>query len=106
MAREFAPKVVTANDLVEGDSVFLGPEGWMRDIAAARVARTPEAAAALEAEAAAAEGANLVVGPYLVDVALDTGSPVPLLRREQIRASGLPTIPVGPEAIPAERRAA
>ena len=32
MAKEFKPVIVTANDLIEGDSVFLGACGWMRDI--------------------------------------------------------------------------
>lgn len=98
MARTLAPRVVTANDLIEGDSVFLGPNGWVRDIRAARIGHSEEDAAALEAEGLRAEHANLVVGPYLVDVSLDGGAPWPLLRREQIRAEGVPTIPVGPEA--------
>ena len=106
MAKAFAPSVVTANDLVEGMSVFLAPGGWTRDIAVARIAATPEAAAMLEAEGTRAEHANLVVDPYLVEVSLATGRPVPLTRREQIRASGLPTIPVGPEAEPAPQRVA
>jgi len=103
--KEFKPAVVTANDLVEGDSVFLGASGWVRDIADARVARTADEAAALEADGIAGETGNLVVGPYLIEVSVETGRPVPVLRREQIRASGLPTIPFG-EAAPAERRAA
>jgi len=105
MAKEFKPVVVTANDLIEGDSVFLGRCGWVRDIAKARVALSAEEAKALEADGQAGEDTNLVVGPYLVEVSVAAGHPVPVLRREQIRASGLPTIPVGPEA-PLERRAA
>ena len=105
MAKEFKPVVVTANDLVEGDSVFLGACGWVRDIRMARVAMTAEQAERLEADGLAGEAGNLVVGPYPVEVSLDTGHPVPVLRREQIRAGGVPTIPVGLDA-PAERRAA
>ena len=101
MARPTAPVVITANDLIEGDSVFLGPEGWVRDIASARVARTPGERAALEAEAAREEGANRAVAPYAVEVSLETGAPVPLARRERIRADGRPTIPVGPAEAPA-----
>lgn len=96
MAKTPSPRIVTANDLIEGDSVFLGPEGWVRDIRAARVARDDAEAAALEAAGQAAERGNLVVGPYLVEVSLETGAPWPLLRREQIRAERAPTIPVGP----------
>ena len=105
MAKEFKPVVVTANNLIEGDSVFLGAGGWVRDVRMARVARTAEDAAALEADGLAGETANLVVGPYLVEVSLEAGRPYPVLRREQIRASGFPTIPFG-EAVPVERRAA
>ncbi|MFQ5566305.1 MAG: DUF2849 domain-containing protein [Paracoccaceae bacterium] len=105
MAKEFKPVVVTANDLIEGDSVFLGACGWVRDIAEARVAMSPDEAAALERAGLADEDGNVVVGPYLVEVSVATGKPVPLLRREQIRASRVPTIPVG-LTVPAERRAA
>lgn len=99
MAKAFTPRVVTANDLIEGDSVFLSEDGWVREIALARVAATEAEAKRLEAAGAEAERGNLVVGPYLVEVSLDDGRPVPVSRRERIRASGVPTIPVG---LPAE----
>ena len=105
MAKEFKPAVVTANDLTEGDSVFLGAFGWVREIADARVAMSRDEAAALEQDGIEGEDANIVVGPYLIEVSVATGRPVPVLRREQIRASGTPTIPFG-VAAPAERRAA
>jgi sulfite reductase (NADPH) hemoprotein beta-component len=105
MAKEFKPVVVTANDLTEGDSVFLGAFGWVRDVTVARVALTADEAAVLEQAGAEGEDANIVVGPYLIEVATATGRPVPVLRREQIRASGVPTIPFGLD-VPAERRAA
>lgn len=106
MTKEFKPVVVTANDLVEGDSVFLAACGWVRDLRMARVARSADEAAAIEADGVAGETGNLVVGSYLIEVSLVSGVPVPVLRREQIRASGVPTIPFGGEAAPAERRAA
>ncbi len=105
MAKEFKPSVVTANDLIEGDSVFLGPGGWVREIRLARVALTADEAAVLEQAGTEGEDANIVVGPYLIEVSTATGRLVPVLRREQIRASGVPTIPYGVPA-PAERRAA
>lgn len=105
MAKDFKPVVVTANDLIEGDSVFLGACGWVRDIRMARVALTAEDAAVLETAGGEGEAENLVVGPYLVEVALEAGKPWPVLRREQIRASGVPTVPFG-EGVPVERRAA
>lgn len=96
MAKQFYPTVLTANNLIEGHSVFLSSEGWHRDIVRAMVAVTPEQAEELEALGHRHVSANSVVGPYLVQVALGDGAPVPLLRREQIRASGVPTISVGP----------
>ena len=105
MAKEFKPVVVTANDLIEGDSVFLGACGWVRDVAEARVAMSRDEAAVLEQAGIEGEDGNLVVGPYLIEVSVATGRPVPVLRRERIRASGVPTIPFG-VAAPAQRRAA
>jgi hypothetical protein len=98
MAKAFIPTVFTANDLIEGDSVYLGPDGWVRDIAAADVAGNAEAAEVLAARAKAGEAANLVVGAYAVEVSLASGQPRPVLRREQIKASRATTMPVGPEA--------
>lgn len=96
MAKQFHPTVLTANNLVEGHSVFLSPEGWHRDISRAMVAVTPEQAEELDALGNRHVSENVVVGPYLVQVVIGDSAPVPLLRREQIRASGLPTVSVGP----------
>ena len=96
MAKQFHPTVLTANNLIEGNSVFLAAEGWHKDLSKALVAVTPEQAAELEALGHRHVSANEVVGPYLVEVALGDSAPVPLLRRERIRAAGVPTIPVGP----------
>ncbi len=101
MAKQFHPQVLTANNLVEGHSVFLSAEGWHRDIVRAMVAVTPEQAAELDALGLRHVRANEVVGSYLVDVRIGDGAPVPMLRREQIRASGKPTIAVGPAEIAA-----
>ena len=88
--------VLTANNLIEGHSVFLTAEGWHHDIAHSMVAVTPEQAEELEALGHRHVQSNEIVGPYLISVAVGDGAPVPMLRREQIRASGVPTIPVGP----------
>ncbi len=95
MPKTFNPTVLTANDLVEGHSVFLTPEGWASAIEKAMVAVSPEQSEELEALGQRFVVENQIVGAYLVDVSLDSGTPVPLSRREQIRASGAPTIPVG-----------
>lgn len=98
MPKPFHPQVITANDLAEGTTVYLGLIGWTGDIRAARIAETPGDAEMLETAGARAEAENLVVGAYLLDVRLEGGVPVPLSRRERIKAAGEPTIPVGPEA--------
>ncbi|MEL6767772.1 MAG: DUF2849 domain-containing protein [Pseudomonadota bacterium] len=96
MAKQFIPVVFAANDLIEGDSVYLAADGWTRDVRGAAVASTPEARDALAARAAG--DAAIVVGPYDVEVALEDAGPWPLKRREQIKASGSTTIAVGPQA--------
>ena len=102
MAKTFVPQVMTANDLVEGDSVFLSRSGWTRDIAAARVALNADEAELLARDGALGEVENKVVGPYSIDVTVEEGRPVPVLRRERIRADGAPTFAYAP----AEARAA
>ncbi len=97
MAKSFQTSVLTANNLIEGHSVFLGAEGWTRKIDAALIAVTQEQGDELLALGDRFVDDNEIVGPYLVAVSLDSGTPVPVLRREQIRASGTPTIPVGTE---------
>lgn len=88
------PVVLSANDLLEGDVVFLAAGGWTRDPAEARVAHDAETAGAMEAEAAAAFRANRVVDPYLVPVAIDaSGHAVARHFRELIRQRGPTTHP-------------
>lgn len=96
MAKAFKPQVLTANDLIDGDTVFLSRAGWVRDVSAARVAMTEEEAELFADAGRLAEAENTVVGAYLVAVSLETGRPVPVLRREQIRASGAPTFAYAP----------
>ncbi len=81
MAREFIPKVVTANDLFEGDVVYFDErEAWVRTLRGAHVWREERAAnAALER---AISRQHEVVGAYLADVA------EPLHFREEFRATG------------------
>ena len=95
MTKAAHPTVLTANDLVEGHSVFLTPEGWGPSISKAMVSVSPEQGEELLALGKRFVVENEIVGPYLVEVSLDTGAPIPLTRREQIRAAGAPTVPVG-----------
>lgn len=87
MPKPFAPKIVSANALLEGDVVYLARSGgWTRALAEAAIAETPEAADAL---LAAADRPAEVVGPALADVALAPGAaPRPLHYREAFRARG------------------
>ena len=94
-------KIATANRLLDGAVVYLGPDGdWSEAIGGARVARDADQAAELEAQGREALAARHVVEPYLIDVALSgDGRPVPIGWRETIRANG-PTVlnQTGPSA--------
>jgi hypothetical protein len=92
MAKKAALQIVTANHLTEGHSVFLTDEGWSVDHHQARIASSTEEAAGLEAIARKDEDANLVVGVYLVEVALDAGGrPEPTHYREKLRVRARPS---------------
>jgi hypothetical protein len=93
MASKHSIAILTANHLLGGHSVFLSREGeWTGDCRLARVARTPEEAASLEAAGRASEEANEVVGVYLVDVEIDAkGLPFPTHYRERMRVRARPS---------------
>jgi sulfite reductase (NADPH) hemoprotein beta-component len=96
-------KILTASDLRRGDVVFLTPEGWVRDHRRACVAASPDEAASLLAIGRKALAANLIVDPYLIEVAPDgAGVPEPVHYRERFRLSGPTVAPV--LAPPAEPR--
>ena len=88
MVRVFIPKVVTANDLLEGDVIYMMENGeWSR--------RHDEAAmfedenAANEALAKAQKQVNRLVGAYLADAQLGkNGKPEPVHFREAFRTRG------------------
>ena len=88
MARSFTPAIVTANDLFEGDAVWLTPElDWSRQHGDAALARTKDEADALLA--VAASHADRVVGPYLADARKGAdGRPEPVHFREVFRTRG------------------
>ncbi len=86
MAREFTPKVVTANDLLLGDVIYQTASGWTRELDHAEVL-TDEADAALRL-IEAAQQINRVVGAYLADVVPQAGGPAPAHFREAFRARG------------------
>lgn len=87
------PAILLANDLLDGDVVFAfidgaAPLAWTRDPALALVAADDAAAEKLEAFAAAELRGNKVVDAYLVDVAIESGSPVPRHFRERFKTLG------------------
>lgn len=88
MARAFAPKVVTANDLLEGDVIYMTSAGaWTRDHEQA--ALFEDEAAANEALSRAVAQADRLVGAYLADAMLgDNGKPAPVHFREKFRTRG------------------
>lgn len=97
MPRLFAPKVITANALLEGDAVWLTEsDQWTRDIYDAELL-TDEAHADLRLlEAKARQGE--VVGVYLADVKLSPDGPAPTHFREAFRTRGPTNYPHGKQA--------
>jgi len=89
MAKQKHPRILVASDLLEGEVVFLGDAGWVRDHRLARVAHEPQDASELEVRALAEVAANHVIDPYLADVRLTASLiPEPLHYRERLRTAG------------------
>ena len=87
------PSVVTANRLRDGVVVYLASDGsWTEEIGRARIAENENEVAALEAQAAEAVKARVVVAVYPMDVALHDGVVDPLSVRERIRAAHRTTL--------------
>ncbi|QIE44529.1 DUF2849 domain-containing protein [Pseudohalocynthiibacter aestuariivivens] len=87
MPREFTPKVITANALVQGDVVyFTAQDTWTRDLRHADVL-TDEADADLRLLSAQARTGE-VVGVYLADMKPGTDGPEPVHFREEFRRTG------------------
>lgn len=87
MAQGFTPKVLTANDLLEGIVIYRGVGGgWTLHHTEAELF-TEEAAA--EAALAEAEGyPEKIVGAYLADAQMGPGGPEPVHFREAFRTRG------------------
>ena len=88
-------KVVTANRLIDGIVIFVGPgPDWVDDIRMAAVFDDgPELDAALNFGAEQVTKRQ-IVDPYAVDVDIEDGIPSPNRLREQIRAVG-PSVDYG-----------
>lgn len=87
MAREFTPKVLTANDLLEGVAIWRGVGGgWTLRPEEAELF-TDEATAGAALSDARAAGGRLV-GAYLADAKAGADGPEPVHFREAFRQRG------------------
>lgn len=87
MPREFTPKVVTANALLEGDVVYLtADDRWTRHLNEAELIEDEAHAQIrlLDAEMRSGE----VVGAYLADAQASDDGPRPVHFREEFRSTG------------------
>ena len=84
--------VLTANRLHDGIVVYLAADGrWVESIAAAAIARSPDEVRALQEQGARDAASNLVVEPYLAEVAEVAeagGRLLPARMRERLRVDG------------------
>lgn len=95
-------KVLTANRLTDGVSVWLNAAGeWATSLQEALVARHAEAFAALDEIGRKAYADNKVVDVNLIEVQETDGILWPLRLRERIRAQG-PTMAYAPGYAPAD----
>ncbi len=86
MPRPFSPKVVTANDLLQGDVIYLQADGrWSRSLSDAEYI---EDEAHAQTRLAAAQAQNDVVGAYLADAKQGADGPEPTHFRETFRTRG------------------
>ncbi len=87
MPRPFTPKIITANDLLEGDVIYYTADNsWTREMSQAELIED-EAEAQLrliEAE----KDALRVVGIYLTDAKVGANGPEPTHFREDFRRTG------------------
>lgn len=88
MAHEFTPQIVTANDLLLGDAIYLTKSGtWSRHHSDAHVANSEEQAQTMLRHAKGQQ--DRIVGAYLARVTLnDEGFPQPVHFREVFRTKG------------------
>lgn len=87
MPRQFTPKVVTANDLLEGDVIYLtADDRWTRHLSQAELI-TDEAHAQLRLLFAEQQPGK-IVGAYLADMVDSDNGPTPVHFREDFRRTG------------------
>ncbi len=86
MSRLFTPKIVTANDLMRGDVIYLtADDSWSRNHAQAELI---EDEAHAQLRLLHADCLPHVVGAYLAEVRASVAGPQPVHFREGFRARG------------------
>lgn len=97
MSRQFTPKVVTANALLEGDPIYLtADDRWSRNHAEAELL-TDEVIAETRLLFAMGQP-GVAVGPYLADARAGRRGPEPVHHREAFRTTGPSNYSHGPQA--------
>ena len=92
-------KVLTANKLIDGNSVWLNAQGeWCQELKYAFIARHEEAIVALEESGKKAVADNLVVDVAIIDVIERENGIWPTRLRERIRSHG-PSVAYGYNAL-------
>ena len=87
MSRSFTPKVLTANDLLDGDVIYLdASHAWTRRLSDAHLF-TDETAANAALDLANDQPA-IAVGAYLADAKTGQDGPAATLFREEFRRRG------------------
>ncbi|MDX5592452.1 DUF2849 domain-containing protein [Pseudovibrio sp. SPO723] len=87
-------KIITANRLLDGEVVWLGPQDtWVETVGEARVFEDTEELKAVLGSKVVSEERQEVVGVYEIEVEPKDGSIVPTKLREAIRALGPTTHP-------------
>jgi hypothetical protein len=87
MPREAFSQVVTAQDLLAGDVIYLAADDtWVRDLSEAEI--LTDEAVAQDRLISAARQTGHVVGAYLADVHPGRNGPEPVHFREAFRATG------------------
>ncbi len=97
MSRAYIPKVVTANHLIAGDSVWLTADDRWSPVMTEAELIDDEAHAAIRLLFAQHQKA-VVVGAYLADARMGTHGPEPVHFREAFRTRGPSNYPHGKQA--------
>jgi hypothetical protein len=81
--------VLTGNRLRDGIVVYLAADGgWVESIEGALIARSADEARSLQTQGERDAVRNVVVEPYLAEVAVSGGRLVPARMRERVRVEG------------------